>query len=226
MSLDVRRIRALCFDVDGTLSDTDDQFVSSLSRWFSLVSFLFPQNNPRPFARRLVMRAESPANYLLGLLDRLRLDAPITVLGGYLHHLGMSKSLSLTLLISGVGEMLQRLFPHYPMAIVSARDEQTTLNFLNRFDLSHYFCCVVTGQTCRHTKPYPDPILYAAAKMGVPPETCLMIGDTVADIYAGRNAGAQTVGVLCGFGRETELRRAGAHLILSHTALLADVLLG
>lgn len=32
MSLDIPRIRALCFDIDGTLSDTDDQFVHKLAR--------------------------------------------------------------------------------------------------------------------------------------------------------------------------------------------------
>jgi phosphoglycolate phosphatase len=52
-----------------------------------------------------------------------------------------------------------------------------------------------------------------------------MIGDTTVDILAGRSAGAQTVGVLCGFGEEPELRRLGADLILERTPLLADFLL-
>ena len=37
-----------------------------------------------------------------------------------------------------------------------------------------------------------------------------MVGDTVVDIQAGKAAGAQTVGVLCGFGTQRELERAGA----------------
>jgi phosphoglycolate phosphatase len=41
-----------------------------------------------------------------------------------------------------------------------------------------------------------------------------MIGDTTVDILAGNRAGAQTVGVLCGFGTEDELRKAGADLIV------------
>ena len=60
--------------------------------------------------------------------------------------------------------------------------------------------------------------------MGVKPEECLMIGDTTVDIRAGKSAGAQTVGVLCGFGEEPELRRFGADLILESTSQLADVL--
>jgi phosphoglycolate phosphatase len=52
-----------------------------------------------------------------------------------------------------------------------------------------------------------------------------MVGDTTVDIRAGRAAGAQTVGVLCGFGEEAELRRQGADLILPSTADLDEVLL-
>jgi beta-phosphoglucomutase-like phosphatase (HAD superfamily) len=97
--------------------------------------------------------------------------------------------------------------------------------FLERFDLIKYFDAVVTGLSAPHTKPYPDPVLLAAKKMDTPPGACLMIGDTTVDIRAGKTAGAQTLGVLCGFGEEPELRRMGANLILENTPLLADVLL-
>jgi phosphoglycolate phosphatase-like HAD superfamily hydrolase len=52
-----------------------------------------------------------------------------------------------------------------------------------------------------------------------------MIGDTPIDIRAGKAAGAQTVGVLCGFGEEPELQKLGADLILPSTANLTASLL-
>jgi phosphoglycolate phosphatase len=61
--------------------------------------------------------------------------------------------------------------------------------------------------------------------MGVPPDSCLMIGDTIVDIRAGRAAGAQTAGVLCGFGEHEELLRHGADLILASTVDLRGALL-
>lgn len=121
--------------------------------------------------------------------------------------------------------MLDVLQSRYPLAVVSARDENSTLAFLEKFSLTGYFQEIVTAVTARHTKPYPDPVLYAADKMGVAPETCLMIGDTTVDIRAGKSAGAQTVGVLCGFGEEDELKSWGADLILENTSQLADALL-
>jgi phosphoglycolate phosphatase len=67
--------------------------------------------------------------------------------------------------------------------------------------------------------------LLAAYQMKVEPHECLMIGDTTVDMRAGKSAGAQTAGVLCGFGEEPELRKMGADLILKTTSELADVLL-
>jgi phosphoglycolate phosphatase-like HAD superfamily hydrolase len=86
--------------------------------------------------------------------------------------------------------------------------------------LSPLFKAIATGKTTRFTKPFPDPILWAARLLGVSPKTCLMVGDTTPDIRAGRAAGAQTLGVLCGFGDELELRAAGADDILASTANL------
>jgi phosphoglycolate phosphatase len=120
--------------------------------------------------------------------------------------------------------MLRQLHGRYPMAIVSARDQKGTMAFLEQFDLVKYFDVIVTGLSAKHTKPYPDPILLAAQKMNVSPENCLMIGDTTVDIRAGKSAGAQTVGVLCGFGEEPELQKMGADLILQDTAKLLDAL--
>jgi phosphoglycolate phosphatase-like HAD superfamily hydrolase len=60
--------------------------------------------------------------------------------------------------------------------------------------------------------------------MGVPVEACLMVGDTPIDIHTGVAAGAQTIGVLCGFGNRYELEKAGANLILESTAELPAIL--
>ena len=65
MPLDISRIKALCFDVDGTLSDTDDLYANELSRF--LPRFLF--RDPAHTARRLVMWIEAPGNALLGMAD-------------------------------------------------------------------------------------------------------------------------------------------------------------
>ena len=128
------------------------------------------------------------------------------------------------LLVPGADEMLKKLHGRYPLAVVSARDEKCTLAFLDHFDLTRYFTAIVTGLSAPHTKPYPDPILLAAQKMNVSPQNCLMIGDTTVDIRAGKSAGTQTAGVLCGFGERPELEKMGADIILEDTTKLLDIL--
>jgi phosphoglycolate phosphatase-like HAD superfamily hydrolase len=121
--------------------------------------------------------------------------------------------------------MLADLCLQYPMAVVSAREESSTLAFLDQAGIRPYFRVIVTALSTPRTKPFADPVLHAAGQMGVPAESCLMIGDTTVDIRAGRAAGAQTVGVLCGFGEQSELIRCGADLILPVTSDLHHLLL-
>lgn len=223
MPLNVEKIKAICFDVDGTLSDTDDVLLEKIARLIKPFHFLFPKKEVAQVARRIVMASEAPANFLIGLPDLLGLDAGLFALFDWLARKSHRKP-GKFLLIPGVGEMLQVLSQHYPLAVVSARDARTTHLFLEQFGLQTYFKCIATAQTCRHTKPFPDPVLWSAQQMGVEAEDCLMVGDTTVDLRAGSLAGAQTVGVLCGFGEEAELRKYEADMILTATAELVQVL--
>ena len=218
MTLDLSRIKALCFDVDGTLSDTDDLYANQISGL--LPRFLFP--DPEHTARRLVMWVESPGNALLGFADTIGLDDEMMALIDWMN-CHRAHTLKHFLLVRGVDKMLASLYGRLPLAIVSARDEKSTMRFLTQFDLCKYFETIVTGLTAPHTKPYPDPILLAAQRMGVSPQECLMIGDTTVDMRAGKAAGAQTLGVLCGFGEEPELRQLGADFILKSTSDLPQL---
>jgi N-acetyl-D-muramate 6-phosphate phosphatase len=223
MPLNVEKIRALCFDVDGTLSDTDDLFVQKLEKNLRPMRFLLPQKDPQRAARRLVMWSEAPGNFLISIPDTLGVDDELVTVMEWLNR-RRPRPMKHFLLIPGILEMLQTLSTRYPLAVVSARDETSTRIFLDQFGLTTFFKVIVTGQTAEHTKPYPDPIFYAAEAMTVSPESCLMIGDTTVDIRAGNAAGAQTIGVLCGFGEEPELRRCGADMILNTTPELVDIL--
>lgn len=226
MALNLECIRAICFDVDGTLSDTDDQLIAKLEKWLSPLCLLCPAEKLNNLARRLVIVLENPVNVIYQLADKVGLD-------NYFAHIYSKisrgekrrRARHTFLLITGVREMLVKLKGKYKIAIVSARGEKSTREFLKAFNLEEFFNVVVTAHTCYYTKPFPDPVLYAAKMMGVGAGECLMVGDTVLDIKAGKRAGSQTVGVLCGFGVKRELQRAGAGLILNSTPEIVKVIL-
>jgi phosphoglycolate phosphatase-like HAD superfamily hydrolase len=225
MPLNQEKIRAICFDMDGTLSDSDDVMVARFSLLLKPFHFLFPNQQADHLARRLVMAIEAPGNFLMGIPDIFGLDEPIARLIDLTYRKAGHKPKKRFLLMSGVKEMLAELSGRYPLAVISARDARTTNAFLEQFGLVPYFRCIATAQTCKHTKPFPDPLLWAAQQMGISPESCLMVGDTSVDMRAGRAAGTQKVGVLCGFGERHELQKAGADMILTTTAELVQVLL-
>jgi HAD superfamily hydrolase (TIGR01549 family) len=224
MPINHARIQALCFDVDGTLNDTDDQFVEQAEPFFKAIRFVLPRQDYKRAARRFVMWAEAPGNALIGLPDRFGFDDHLLRLASWLNQ-KRKATIKQFRPINGVVDMLGELHGKYPLSVVSARDEESTREFLRQAGIEQYFKCVAGALTVKHTKPYPDPIYWAAQQMGVQPGNCLMIGDTSVDIRAGKAAGAQTVGVLCGFGEAQELQRLGADLILDSTPLLIDELL-
>ncbi len=222
--LDIPRIRAICFDIDGTLADTDDDLATRLAVALRPFTFLMPNRNPRKIARRLVMAAEGPANALLAFADRFGIDNLIAPFVDLVHWIRGEGRPSHFRLVPGSAGLIAALDLRYPLAIVTTRDRRSTHAFLGRFRLGQSFRCVATARTCPRTKPHPAPVLWAAAQMGVPPQACLMVGDTTVDVRAGKAAGAQVVGVLCGFGERGELERAGADLILERPADLISVL--
>jgi HAD superfamily hydrolase (TIGR01549 family) len=223
-AIDPSRLRAVLFDIDGTLADTDDQAVRLAVRLLTPLRFLTPTRDTETLARRLVMAAEGPLNVLINLADRLMLDELARPLTEAFDRMRADKSTT-PVMIPGVEELVAKMAERYPLAIVTTRGDERTRRFLRDSRLDRYFGAVVTARSTRRTKPHPGPIRRAAEELGVAPEDCLVVGDTTVDIRAGRAAGAQTAGVLCGFGERAELERAGAHLIVTTTADLAAVLL-
>lgn len=235
MPLDLSRIRALCFDVDGTIADTDDHLVAQLAGLLDAIPGVSGRRAER-LGRQVVMGLETPVHGAYALLDRFGLDVPLSRLRMRLKAMKQRQADPAHTrnpeaidevphdMVAGVQEMLHKLAEHYPMVTISTGTAPRVDRFLRHFGVRELFTEVIGAQTTRRMKPHPEPLFYGAEKMGVAPGECLMIGDTTIDIRTGVAAGAQTVGVLCGFGTERELRAAGAGLVLRTTSDLLAVL--
>jgi phosphoglycolate phosphatase len=82
----------------------------------------------------------------------------------------------------------------------------TTRAVLEQFGLIQYFDHV-QGTDGIPYKPAPDVLLTAMAALGAHPEEVLMVGDSVADMAAGRAAGVKTCAVRYGYGNQQEMAR-------------------
>jgi phosphoglycolate phosphatase len=84
---------------------------------------------------------------------------------------------------------------------------------------------VVDGSSVERAKPAPDLMLRAASVLGVEPETCWYIGDSVWDMLAGVAAGMTTIAITAGAAAsETELRGAGARIVVATAADVVPLL--
>ena len=212
--LDKDKVEAVLFDLDGTLMDTDDQAVEALVRRLQRLRWPHPQRA----ARRLVMACETPGNAMMTLLDVLGLDASLNAFTDRLRRWRGLRTRADFHIITGVEEMLAELSGRYRLAVVTTRGLAESETFLDQYNLRGFFDALVTRESTWRLKPHPAPIRHAARLLGVPVERCVMVGDTTVDVRAARRAGAWAVAVLCGFGEREELERAGAHVILEHTA--------
>ena len=207
-------VKAVFFDLDGTLIDSDDVAVAKMAR---RIQFLLGGRSEQ-FSRWFFMRIETPGNAFITLLDWLHLDVPVMRFRHWLRERLAGTEMHFEL-VPGVLEMLREVSGRFPIALVTTRSRVSIDAFLVQYPEIDEMVEVSSGmEDTRRIKPHPEPVQRAASLLEIPIEACVMIGDTTMDVLAGKRAGAQTVAVLCGFGERKELARAGADLILESTA--------
>ena len=88
----------------------------------------------------------------------------------------------------------------------TTKGSPTTRAILEQFGLIQYFHHVqgTDGFPC---KPAPDVLFTALAAMGASPSDCLFVGDSAADMEAGKRAGVKTCAVTYGYGKREDLAR-------------------
>jgi phosphoglycolate phosphatase len=217
-----RGIRAILFDMDGTLLDTDDMLVEKISGRLEPLSFFDRLYARRKLVRRLIMALETPLNKIVTVLDWLGLERIVRSWTRWLRAAYGRRQPTRYVAIEGVARLIQQASEQYDLAITTTRDRADAEAFVQRFGLEDHLGAIITRQDVRRLKPHPQPIIRAAERLGHSPKQCVIVGDTTVDVKAGKRAGALTVAVLCGLGERTELERLHPDLVIESTAQLAD----
>ncbi len=215
-----RPVHVVLFDLDGTLVETDDATVARLAHRLQPLAAVLPGRDPQRAARHLAGWINDHFNGGLAVLDWLHLDRPAQRLArrwGLIHENSLEHPLTP---VAGTVALVQALYGRYLLGIVSTRSEAEVRVYLAQHNLAGCFAIVAGYDSTVRIKPHPQPVRWAAARLGVAVEHVVMVGDTAADVQSAHAAGALAVGVLCGFGDRTDLRRAD--LVLASTADLAQ----
>jgi len=81
---------------------------------------------------------------------------------------------------------------------------------------------IVDRDDVEHAKPEPDLFLACQERLGVRPDECYVVGDAVWDLLAARRASMLGIGVMSGGYGQEELYQAGAYRVYSNPAELLD----
>lgn len=204
-----RKMPALLFDLDGTLTDSVYQHAFA---WRDALEHVGVNIPLWTIHRQIGMSGGLLAHKLLSLPGK-RLTAQLIERVKKFHTKSFKRLEPSVRLLPGAKELLAELSRlDVPWTIAtsgSLADVRSSLKLLG-IDKS---APIVTRDSVEAAKPNPDLFLTAAEKLGVAIEDSIVVGDSVWDLLAARRAKTFGIGLLTGgYGRD-ELERAGAYRV-------------
>jgi len=209
----VSTLRAVLFDLDGTLADTAPDLGGALNRLLEELG-----RPPVPLAVFRPLTSSGARGMLkagLGLTPEHAEYEPLRLRFLELYAANICRE---TRLFDGILELLAALEERaLPWGIVTNKAERLTLPLLRELRLDRRAACIVGGDTTPRAKPHPDPLLHAASQLGLPPAACLYVGDDLRDVQAARAAGLPVLAAGYGYlGEEAEPLCWEADAVISH----------
>jgi len=188
-------IKAVLFDLDGTFADTAPDLGAALNHVLELHHL-----PPLPLAVSRLQASHGSAG-LIKLAFNVEPDSPRfpPLRDALLAHYSANICRHTTL-FPGMAELVAELEKRgMPWGIVTNKPHRFTLPLMQALGYAERAACLVSGDTCAHAKPHPEPLLHATKMMGIAPENCLYLGDDKRDMEAGRAAGMRSLIALFGY---------------------------
>jgi phosphoglycolate phosphatase len=216
-------IRAILFDLDGTLLDT----LADLGRSVNLV--LEAHGCPgHPIEAYRYFVGEGVVRLFERTLPAGHRDAKVVgaCVRDFERVYGENWNVQ-TRLYPGVADLLDALTERgVRMAVLSNKPDVFTRQCAEAYLAPWRFEAVFGQREGIPRKPDPTGAGEIVERLAVPPESFIYLGDTSTDMETARNAGMHGVGVAWGFRPVEELRSAGAEAILEHPTDLVELLNG
>ena len=212
-----KKIKALLFDFDGTLLDTNELIIQSFQH-------VLEKHYPGRYSREEILPFLGPTlTEIFTLVDPDRIEQFTTEYRAW----NIANHDALSSEFDGVSETMRLLKNEgFKMAIVSTKINYMVQKGLDLLDVEGVFDVVIGYDDVSKTKPDPEPILLALERLGVEPEEAMMIGDNYHDIVGGQNAGVRTAGVAWTAKGEEFLQKYHPDYMLQHISDLIPIVKG
>ena len=210
-------IKAVIWDLDGTLLNTLDDLAASVNAALAMNGMpLRSTEEVRAFVgngiRNLMIRAV-PGGEANPAFDKALED--------FTRHYG-AHSRDRTRPYDGILEMLDRLSAAGVKHAIVSNKIDFAVKALSRAYFGERMCAAIGDDPSRARKPAPDSVLAAMREMGVTAQETVYVGDSDVDVLTAHNAGVTCCAVSWGFRPEESLRAAGAeHIAATPEELLA-----
>ncbi|HET7794608.1 MAG TPA: HAD-IA family hydrolase [Rhizobacter sp.] len=193
-------ISALFFDLDGTLVDSAAGVAFALNA--ALAEAALPRFEPATVRGWI---GDGPDALILRALQACGLrDAELPPLAARLREhfdaVTLSTPAAQGQAFDGMAALLSQIGEHYPMAVVTNKPTPLARAVLQGAGLLHHFAQVHGADLPAQRKPSPLLIQQAAQRLGVRPDSVLLVGDGPADIKAAHAAGCQMAWADWGYG--------------------------
>jgi phosphoglycolate phosphatase len=188
----MQNFKAIFFDFDGTIADTVNGILATMTATFKELHLPVP---PQDAMKSTIGMLLGDALQQLGNLD----DAQRVLAVKTYQRLFREVELPNTRIFPGVAQTLQTLKSRgVKMAIVTSRGIESLRLILTQNNILEYFDELVTRDNGFKPKPAPDMVNYLLQKMNLAPSDVLVVGDTTFDIDMGTAAGCKTCAVTYG----------------------------
>ena len=182
-------LKAVFFDLDGTLADTAPDLAHALNRLRSLHQLpALPTSTIRPYASQGARGMLKVGFDLDPEQDNFN-DMRDLFLAFYAERLCAD-----TRLFPGIPELLAEIEKrNLPWGVITNKLQRFTVPLLQQLDLYERAACIVSGDNVPKPKPDPASLLYASKEVGVSPADCIYVGDDKRDVEAGHAAGMRVI---------------------------------
>ncbi len=208
-------VRAVLFDLDGTLLDTvPDLHAAVCAMLADLGRPALPEEAVRSYVGRGIANLVKRA--LAGSLDVAEDDAPAPpdALASFRRHYARENGRR-TQFFPGVREGLEAIrAAGLPMAVITNKAEAFTRPLLEMTRLAEFFSVVVSGDNLPRHKPDPMSLVWACGRLGVSPADALFIGDSVNDFLAARAACCRVFLLPYGYNEGRDVRELDCDAIV------------
>ncbi|MEO5340852.1 MAG: phosphoglycolate phosphatase [Magnetococcus sp. MYC-9] len=210
-------VRAVLFDLDGTLVDSAPDLCQAMNHVLALRGYpLLALEQVRHLvghgARTLLARGFWGEEATPPPADPWFEEGVVAFLDYYRVHLADH-----TLPYPGAVQALQQLQQQgLPLGVVTNKPEELALRLLEQLDLRTCFVQVVGGDTLPQRKPAPEPLWHLLEPLQIPPHQALMVGDSATDLEAARAAGCPVVLMRHGYNRGVAVEQLHPDGVLDH----------